>query len=270
MSVVLHAVTDLVSLLSLETVKPDAFLGGSPNYGWGRLYGGQVVAQALRAAGLTVDNGHLPHSLHAYFVRPGAEEQPVLYEVERVRDGRSFTTRQVVAYQAGGAILNLIASFQAVEGGPDVQDVSLPDDVPPPDSVEPEPGDLFFDHRIARRERDPEPRGLTWLRAKGTLPDDPMLQACALAYLSDEDLLGVALAPHPLGGRWEELFAASVDHAVWFHRPARADDWLLFDLRGHGVANGRGLALARVFDERGVHVASIAQEGMGRPRRNAQ
>lgn len=267
MSVLLPPVRDLLSLLELEQVKPDAFLGSGPTLGWGRIYGGQVVAQALRAACRTVDPAHHPHSLHAYFVRAGDERQPVLYEVERVRDGRSFTTRQVVAYQAGGAILNLIASFQVREGGPDVAGVRPPEDVPDPETLPTEPSDLFYDHRVVRRTTDPEPRTTSWLRAVSHLGDDPVLHACAFAYLSDEDPMGAALASHPLSGQWDRMVAASLDHAIWFHRPLRADDWLLFDLRGHGVANGRGLAVARVFDRAGTHVASVAQEGLGRERR---
>ena len=164
MSVLLHPVTDLVSLLELDPVKPDAYLGAGPVLGWGRLYGGQVVAQALRAAASTVPQDRRPHSLHAYFVRAGDERQPVLYEVERVRDGRSFTTRQVIAYQAGGAILNLIASFQIDEGGEDIQAATAPTDVPPPETLERAPTDLFFEHRVASWEREPEPSQMSWLR----------------------------------------------------------------------------------------------------------
>ena len=268
MSVLLHPVTDLVSLLDLERVKPDAFLGSGPGLGYGRIYGGQVVAQALRAAANTVDGTHQPHSLHAYFVRAGDDHKPVLYEVERVRDGRSFTTRQVVAYQQGGAILNLIASFHAPEGGDDVQSVRPPD-AGAPDDAPADPSDAFFEHRSVRRERDAagsRAHSVTWMRVPESLPADPVLHACAFAYLSDEDPLGVALLPHPLGGRWDDLMTASLDHAIWFHRPLRADDWLCFELDGHGVADARGLSIARVFDQSGVHVASVAQEGLARRR----
>jgi acyl-CoA thioesterase-2 len=264
MTISLERVTDLPTLLALETVKPDAFMGAGPVLGWGRIYGGQVVAQALRAAALTVEAEHRPHSLHAYFVRAGNEHQPVLYEVERVRDGRSFTTRQVVAYQAGGAILNLIASFQIDEDGDDVQSVVAPSDVTSPEDSALQVTNLFLDHRVVRYERDPEPRVTAWLRANDGLGDDPVLHACALAYLSDENPLGAAIMPHPLGGRWEELMTASLDHAVWFHRAVRADEWLLFDSQGYGVANARGLAFVGVFDTGGRHVASIAQEGLVR------
>jgi acyl-CoA thioesterase-2 len=266
MSVRVHPVTDLTSLLDLEAVKPDAFLGAGPVLGWGRIYGGQVVAQALRAAALTVDADRQPHSLHAYFVRAGDEHEPVLYEVERVRDGRSFTTRQVVAYQAGGAILNLIASFQAQEDGEDVQSVVPPAGVAAPESLTAAETDLYIDHRVVRSRREPEPEQLAWIRVAEPLPDDPFVHACALAYLSDEDLLGVALLPHSLGGDWDRLMTASLDHAVWFHRPVRATEWLLFQAEGHGVANARGMAVARVFDQRGAHVATVAQEGLVRVR----
>jgi len=264
MTISLERVTDLPTLLTLEPVKPDAFMGAGPVLGWGRIYGGQVVAQALRAAASTVEAAHEPHSLHAYFVRAGNEHQPVLYEVERVRDGRSFTTRQVVAYQAGGAILNLIASFQIDEVSEDVQSVVAPADITPPDDSTREITGLFMDHRMVRYEREPEPRVTAWLRATDDLGDDPVTHACALAYLSDENPLGAAIMPHSLGGRWEELMTASLDHAVWFHRPVRADQWLLFDSHGHGVANSRGLAFARVFDADGRHVASITQEALVR------
>lgn len=267
MTVSLHPVTDLLSLLDLEVVKPDAFLGVSPANKWDRIYGGQVVAQALRAAGLTVAPEYRVHSLHAYFVRPGDETAPVLFEVERVRDGRSFCTRQVIAAQAGGAILNLIASFQVEESGADVQRVEAPTGVPGPDAIQATKTDLFMDHRVISTTRDPQPHELSWMRVPEPLGDDPLIHACALAYLSDEDLLGVALLPHPSGGDWDKMMAASVDHAVWFHRPARADEWLLFSLSGHGVANARGLGIAQVFNQDGVHVATVAQEGLGRVRR---
>ncbi len=263
--VTLHPVTDLRSLLELEAVKPDAFLGASPRLGWHRIYGGQVVAQALMAASRTIDSGQLPHSLHAYFIRAGDERQPVLYEVERVRDGRSFSTRQVVAYQEGGAILNLIASFHAPEQGADVQSIAMPP-ADPPESGELWGSDLFFEHRVLGRWREPQAGARGWMRALDDLGDDPILHACAFAYLSDEDALGAALTPHPLSFEWERMMAASLDHAIWFHRPLRADDWLLFDLAGYGVADSRGLATVQVFDRSGVHVASIAQEALGRER----
>ncbi len=263
----IHPVNDMQSLLALEKVKPDAYLGGGPALGWGRLYGGQVVAQALRAASLTVIDAHRPQSLHAYFVRPGDEQQPVLYEVERVRDSSSFTTRQVVAYQAGGAILNLIASFHAHEAGKVVDAVPAPAGAPPPEDLPDEPTGLLFEQRSIGRRVDPEPYELAWMRTRDRLGDDEMLQACAFAYLSDEYPLGTALATCFDVPDWSRVFTASLDHAIWFHRPVRADEWLLFELRGGGVADARGLAVARVFDRTGVHVATLAQEALIRARR---
>jgi len=267
MGVSIHPVSDLASLLSLEQVKPDAYLGAGPVLGWGRIYGGQVVAQALRAAGLTVDEHLRPQSLHAYFVQAGDERLPVLYEVDRVRDSGSFATRQVVAYQARGAVLNLIASFHRPEASIDVSAIEAPPDVPAPETLPEEPTDLHFERRSVLRRVEPEPYELGWMRVPEALGDDPMLQACAFAYCSDEFPLGTALAVHPAVPDWDRVFTASLDHAIWFHRPLRADRWLLHEMRGSGVADGRGLAFARVFDAGGAHVASVAQEALARDRR---
>lgn len=268
MTVLLPAPKDLVSLLTLDAVKPDAFMAPTADNGWGRIYGGQVVSQGLRAAGHTVADGQLPHSLHAYFIREGDEKAPVLFEVERIRDGRSFSTRQVVAYQSGGAILNLIASFHRPEEAEDVQESGPPADTPEPDAIAPDQTDLFMQSRSVRLPKGPA--RLSWMRVTEDLGDDPMLHACALAYLSDEHLLGSALAGSEHAGDWDTLMTASLDHALWFHRPLRVDDWVLFDLDGgHGVADARGFATARVFDRAGRHVATVAQEALCRLRRPA-
>ena len=264
----IHPVTDLRSLLALEKVKPDAFLGAGPVLGWGRIYGGQVVAQALMAACLTVESALRPQSLHAYFVRAGDVHQTVLYEVDRVRDSGSFATRQVVAYQAGGAILNLIASLHSSEPGADVDAVVAPDAAADPDTLPEEPTPLLFERRSVSERADPEPYALAWMRVREHLGEDQALQACAFAYLSDEFPLGAALGAHPSVPNWERVFTASLDHAIWFHRPLRTDEWLLFELRGGGVADARGLGTARIFDRRGRHVASIAQEALVRDRRS--
>jgi acyl-CoA thioesterase-2 len=267
-AVSLHPVTDLRTLLDLDQVKPDAFLGGSPGYGWGRLYGGQVVAQALMAAGRTVPSGFHPHSLHAYFVRAGQEDQPVLYEVDRVRDGRSFVTRQVVAHQAGGAILTLSASFQVAEDGPEHPGAIPPAGAPLPESLPRNlEEELFFDSRRVREVREPQPLRVSWIRALGPLGDDPLLHACAFAYLSDDDPMGVILMQHPRYPDWEAMSSASLDHAVWIHRPFRADDWLLVSSSGSGLAHARGVSIGQVFDAQGRHVATVAQEGLGRDKR---
>jgi acyl-CoA thioesterase-2 len=263
----IHPVSDLTSLLSLEQVKPDASLGAGPVLGWGRIYGGQVVAQALRAAGLTVDDHLRAQSLHAYYVQAGDERQPVLYEVDRVRDSGSFATRQVVAYQARGAVLNLIASFHRPEDSVDLPAISAPTGVPAPEELAGVPTDLHFERRDVSRQVAPEPYDLGWIRVPEALGDDPMLHACAFTYCSDEYPLGTALGAHPVVPNWDRVFTASLDHAIWFHRPLRADEWLLYELRGGGVADGRGLAFARVFDRDGVHVASVAQEALARDRR---
>ncbi len=197
MGVSIHPVSDLASLLSLEQVKPDAYLGAGPVLGWGRIYGGQVVAQALRAASLTAPDGLLPQSLHAYFVQAGDERQPVLYEVERVRDSGSFATRQVVAYQAQGAVLNLIASFHRAEASIDIQAVTAPSGVPDPDVLPPEATELLFQRRCVSRVTEPEPYELGWMRVPEALGDDAMVQACAFAYCSDEFPLGTALERSP-------------------------------------------------------------------------
>jgi acyl-CoA thioesterase-2 len=184
-----------------------------------------------------------------------------------VRDSGSFATRQVVAYQARGAVLNLIASFHRPEDSIDLPAISAPAGVAEPESFAAAPTDLHFERRDVSRRLDPEPYELGWIRVPEALGDDPMLHACAFAYCSDEYPLGTALSAHPVVPDWDRVFTASLDHAIWFHRPLRADEWLLYELRGGGVADGRGLAFARVFDGKGVHVASVAQEALVRERR---
>lgn len=257
--------TDLRTLLTLEAVSPDAFIAPSAHTGWGRIYGGQAIAQALRAAALTVSPGQVPHSMHAYYVRQGDEAAPVLHEVQRIRDGRSFSTRQVVASQSGGAILNAIASFHSPEESEEREATFLPADSPRPDDLTDDDTPLFFQTR-ARRD-DHGMATLAWMRTDEIFGDDPVLNACALAYLSDEHLLGAALTGHSLIGDFEKLMTASLDHALWFHRPVRVDDWLCFQLDGQGMSDARGLSIARIFTADGTHVATAAQEALGRPRR---
>lgn len=265
MTLDLPIATDLRSLLTLEAVSPDAFIARSGFTGWERIYGGQAVAQALRAASLTVDPSQLPHSLHAYYIREGTEPDPVLYEVQRVRDGRSFSTRQVVASQAGGTIFSLIASFHRPEPSEERPGASIPVGTPGPDELPDDETPLFFQTRAVRDDHGMT--SLAWMRATEDLGDDPALHACALAYLSDEHLLGAALTGHSEIGDWERMMTASLDHALWIHRPVRVDEWLCFVLDGQAMADARGLAVARVLDHRGVQVATVAQEALGRPRR---
>ena len=259
---------DISRVFTLEPHGPDTFVGESPPYSWGRIYGGLVVAQALWAATQTVRPEHAVHSLHAYFILGGNPAEPVRYEVDRVRNGRSFTTRRVLARQSGGAILTLACSFQVAEAGPESQSATFPADIPGPETLS--------SHRDAGAERRdvPEkeraPRSRLWTRYPEALGEDPRLHACALAYLSDMSAMDAVSASHPMdlsGDTWDEqVMGASLDHAVWFHRPVVADDWLLFDLTGHGMIGSRGLATGPVFCVGGAHIATIAQEGLLRVR----
>jgi acyl-CoA thioesterase II len=263
---------DLSRVFELEPHGPDTFVAESPPYSWGRIYGGLVVAQALWAATQTVRPEHGVHSLHAYFILGGDLGEPVRYEVDRVRNGRSFTTRQVVARQSTGAILTLGCSFQVAEKGAETQSASFPD-VPLPAVL-----DMHLDAGVERCDvpaTDGPPRSLIWARFPTTLGQDPRLQACGLAYLSDVNPMNAVSASHPArlqpGEGWgESMMGASLDHAMWFHRPARADDWVLIDMTGHGMIGSRGLATGPVFDAAGAHVATIAQEGLLRMRKKPE
>jgi acyl-CoA thioesterase II len=258
---------DLSRVFSLEPHGPDTYVGDSPRYEWGRIYGGLVIAQALRAAIHTVRPEHGVHSLHAYFILGGDPSEPVRYEVDRVRNGRSFTTRRVVARQSAGAILTLECSFQRAEDGPDTQSAAMPAGVPDPASLKP-----IWDAGIERLDfvrPEREPGSMLWARFPGV--EDPVVQPCGLAYLSDLDAMGAIIASGasrtiPQQDGW---MGVSLDHAVWFHRPVRSDDWLLFDFSGHGVIRTRGLATGLVFDRSGTHVATIAQEGLLRTKQSA-
>ena len=272
----------LLDLLDLENLEVNLFRGGSPRDGRDRIFGGQVLAQALVAARRTVEE-RLAHSLHGYFLRPGDPKRPILYEVDRIRDGRSFTTRRVVAIQRGEAIFNMSVSFQSDEEGFEHQREQ-------PDSLEPE-GELYegvIRREVARHvevERDDRrfelpievrnegglhlfdesqrpPHLRTWLRAKSDLGDDPGTHQCVLAYASDLTLLVPAVQPHPVGMRSRGFRSASLDHAMWFHRPFRADAWLLYVQESPVAARSRGFARGEIYDAHGLLVASCAQEGL--------
>jgi acyl-CoA thioesterase-2 len=249
---------DLTRVFDIEPHGPDTFVGESPPYSWGRIYGGLVIAQALWAATQTVRNEHSVHSLHAYFILGGNLSEPVRYEVDRVRNGRSFTTRRVAARQSSGAILILSCSFQADEAGPETQSAQLPDVPSPNELVQKwDAGTLRCDVELPNQP----PRSMAWVRYPAGLPDDPRLHACALAYLSDVNPMSAvhrSFPEEPEGG----LMGASLDHAMWFHRPTRADGWLLVDMTAHGMIRSRGLATGTVFHPDGAHIASIAQEGL--------
>ena len=257
---------DVSTVFDLEPHGKDVWVGESPAYPWGRIFGGLVVAQALLAATRTVVPEHTVHSLHGYFILGGDPTEPVRYEVERLRNGRSFTTRQVVARQSGGAIFNLACSFQRHEEGVETQSAAFPPEAGDPTTVAFQRDGSGID-RYEVPETSGRPRSLVWSRLPTALPDDPVIHACALAYLSDTNAMDAIAAAHPRGvpanDDWSGTYmTASLDHAVWFHRPVRADEWLLFDLDGHGVIRTRGLSTGHVFSADGQHVATIAQEGL--------
>jgi acyl-CoA thioesterase-2 len=261
---------DLSRVFELEPHGPDTYIGESPAYEWGRIYGGLVIAQALWAATQSVDPDYHVHSLHAYFILGGEIPEPVRYEVDRVRNGRSFCTRRVLARQSSGAILTLGCSFQVTEGGPEAQSAGFPDDIRAPASLTP-----YMDAGAERCDAGGSvtpPRSLIWARYPSSLGGDVRLQACGLAYLSDLNPTNAVMTCHPNRIRSEDLdqpgvMNASLDHAMWFHRPAIADDWTLFDMTGHSFVGSRGLATGPVFSSDGTHVATIAQEVLLRDRR---
>ena len=281
------ALDDLIELLDLESLEVNLFRGRSPEEHRQRVFGGQVAGQALIAAGRTVDPARVLHSLHAYFLRPGDPSVPIVYEVDRIRDGRSFTTRRVVGIQHGRAIFNLAASFQIVEPGPEHQD-TIPS-VPEPESlptmqerfapyadkfgpefaewsqrerpIDSRPIDLpaWLDHTAREPHQD------VWIRANGRLPDDPLLHVCVLVYASDLTILDTAMLPHGSSFSDGEFQVASLDHAMWFHRPFRADEWLLYHQRSQSASGARGIAEGTIFTHAGELVVTVMQEGLMRP-----
>jgi acyl-CoA thioesterase-2 len=262
----------LVVLLDLEEIEKDIFRGSQPagSESFLRVFGGQVAGQALMAAGRTVDRDRMVHSLHAYFIRPGDPEIPIVFTVDRIRDGRSFTTRRVVAVQHGQGIFALEASFQLDQPGIDHQAVipvtELPESLQDIEELW-RPGSGGFRAPFVRLRAQlpdaPGPRrNLVWMKAAGQLPDDPLLQACALTYVSDLVPMGAVLQSHGLDRKKLHVRSASLDHSVWFHRPCRADEWLLFDSTSPSAFGSRGLGLCNVFTADGRMVATVAQEGM--------
>jgi acyl-CoA thioesterase-2 len=255
---------NFLELMKLESHGPDTWVGVGPKYPWGGLYGGQIVAQGLRAASLSVDPKFVVHSLHAYFIRRGDHEAPVRYEVDRIRDGRSFITRRVVARQSAGAILNMSASFQLREEAAETQTVHAPQ-VPGPDgSREAATWSTIFDRRsVRRRDIDPaDPRQCAWFKIKDGLPDDPLLHACALAFISDDLPTEAVIARHPEHVRepTTPFWNASLDHAIWFHDTLKTDAFHLYEFGCHALRAGRGLAIGHVFDAAGKHIATVNQE----------
>ena len=269
---------NLHDILDLSNHGADTFVGKGPQYPWGGLYGGQIVAQALKAAALTIDPAFSVHSLRAYFIRRGDHDEPVRYEVDRIRNGRTFCTRRVVARQAIGAILNLEASFQADEVTETIQTVDFPGGTPAPGSLKPDSWTPVFDRRsidvsvLDRNGRAGAGRAAAWMRVADPV-DDPLSHACGLSYLSDDLPTDAVVRAHPLGQlpeevRWQSMFSASLDHAIWFHRPMAVDQWHLHDFSCLHYGSGRGLTLGHIFSQDGEHVATVAQEVLLRDNRS--
>ena len=283
-----EAVKTLLNILDLEPLEENLFRGQSPDVGWQRVFGGQVIGQALVAAQRTVDEARKVHSLHGYFMRPGDPKVPIIYEVDRIRDGRSFTTRRVVAIQHGHAIFSMSASFQAHEEGLEhfmpMPDIPGPEDLP----SEKELAEQYIDHapenvrKYWQRERPIElrptdlthyvsskklePKQQIWFRATGKLPANDAIQQAVLAYASDMTLLDTSLFAHGRAVFDPELQVASLDHAMWFHRPINMQDWHLYTQDSPNSSGSRGFTRGSIYTREGVLVASVTQEGLIRLR----
>jgi acyl-CoA thioesterase-2 len=278
----LSPLDQLIDLLDLERIEEDIFRGKQPTESLQRVFGGQVAGQALVAAGRTVPADRPVHSLHAYFLRPGDPSVPIVYEVDRIRDGRSFTTRRVVGVQHGKAIFNLQASFQLVQEGMSHQ-TPMPD-VPGPEGLLtlsermepyademggwyslPRPIDVRYvddPPRIAKDRGTRDPRSRVWLRADGRLPDDPLLHVCAVTFASDMTLLDSTLLAHGRSWGTGDVAGASLDHAMWFHREFRADEWWLYDQDSPWTGRSRGLSHGSIYTRDGQLAVSVVQEGL--------
>jgi len=275
-----YTAADLIHLLDLEPLERNIFRGDSRDVGTGRIFGGQVLAQALVAARRTVAEDRHAHSVHGYFMLPGDLSAPVVYFVDRIRNGKSFATRTVRAIQHGNAIFAMTASFHRVEEGPTHQprmpEVAPPEDLPSElDMLRTHAADLTPDLRrvltqdrpIDYRPADPpgserEPRRCVWLRAIGPVGENPLDHQAVLSYASDHGLIGAALRPHDLAFRDPSVMLASLDHAVWFHRPCRVDEWLLHVIDSPTAGGARAFARGAFYTRSGVLVASTAQEGL--------
>lgn len=283
-----EVLSQLVDLLTLERIEQNLYRGNSQDLGWGQVFGGQVLGQALAAAAATVPPERSVHSLHGYFLLTGRVDQPIVYDVDRIRDGKSFTTRRVRAIQNGNAIFSMEASFQIEEDGFEHQN-EMPD-LPGPDGL---PSQVELARRIADRIPSPlremftaespieirpleptnlfaptarPPHSASWIRANGSLPDDPKLHRYLLAYASDFNFLGTSLYPHGVSWASPGMQVASLDHAMWFHRPFRMDEWLLQVVDSPSAHGARGLVRAGFFTRDGALVASTVQEGLIRKR----
>ncbi len=284
------AVVELLNLLRLERLEDNLFRGESRDIGTRQVFGGQVLGQALSAAQQTVADDRVAHSLHAYFLRAGDIEKPIIFNVERTRDGGSFSVRRVIAIQHGQPIFNFSASFQIDEPGVEHQlpmpSVPMPADLEPPRPLPPEEmaklspklqrwfgrsGPFEFRHVYPRDELNPPKRPpfqQVWFRLSEPIPDQPALHRSLLAYASDFHLLGTTMFPHGISFLQQHVQVVSLDHALWFHRPLRVDQWLLYSCDSPSAQGGRGLARGMIYAEDGRLVASTSQEGLIRLRPN--
>lgn len=284
------AIEQLIRTLDIEPIEVNLFRGSSPQVGWQRVFGGQVIAQALVAAQRTVESDRHVHSLHAYFMRPGDPSVPIIYQVERLRDGGSFSTRHVLAIQHGKAIFTLSASFQLDEPGFDHQipmpTVPAPEELPGEEEIKErflaqapvalrrywqsdraiEIRPQSFKHYISDDKLEPQQN--VWVRAKGPVPDDRLTQAAVLAYLSDMTLLDASLYAHGTSIFDQSIQVASLDHAMWFHRPFKLDDWILYAQDSPSASGARGMTRGSLFTRSGELIASVAQEGLIRKKAN--
>ena len=282
------ALSDVLDLLDLEPIEVNMFRGVSPDEGWQRVYGGQVIGQALVAASRTVeDKSRIAHSLHGYFLRPGDTEIPIVYSVDRIRDGKSFNTRRVVAIQRGEAIFSMSASFQVIEEGLHHQlpmpEAASPEDCPSQEELRAayiedipkeyrdnflnrsEPIEMRFQDGTNDFKPDPMPaHQRVWIRAVDRIPEDVRLHQCVLAYASDMTLIDNAIRPHGIGWTDENLQTASLDHAMWFHQPFRADEWLLYYQDSPYSGGARGFSRGSFYTQDGRLIASATQEGLMR------
>jgi len=284
----MKSITELIDLISLEQLDDNLFRGQNYKTPWGRVFGGQVLAQSIHAARQTVPEERIVHSMHGYFILAGDPKQPIIYNIDRIRDGRSFTTRRVVAIQKGRAIFNMSASFQIAEKG-FMHQIPMPN-VPPPEEITTDKEwaeqyrkklpDLY---KRYQRERPIEFRPVEkfnpiypkkespfrhiWLKANGIVPNNQFLQRELLAYAADYNLMGTSLLPHRDRFKREQMQMASLDHAMWFHQDIKMDDWLLYALDSPSASNSRGFSRGNFFNQEGVLVASVVQEGLIRHRK---
>lgn len=280
----MQPLNQIIKTLDLEEIELNHYLATSPNEGWQRVYGGQVIGQALVAASRTVSPNRSAHSLHAYFLRAGDTTIPILYKVDRIRDGKSFTTRRVIAVQRGQAIFTMSISFQVDEGGLshqfDMPKVRAPNSLPTEDELRREQAKSWpkefqesFSGSSAIQVKPVDPVDLLnpeparamqrcWMRCGEALPDDPRIHQCVLAYLSDWSLLDTASRPHAVSFMQDNVQVASLDHAMWFHRPFRADEWLLYDQDSPSASGARGFNRGLIYNRTGKLVASTTQEGL--------